>query len=64
MPLLELLLKDLNREIILYDKNEWVIAKGEANKLLDFLGCHLLFSHVVKNNKIKVYIDINLGDDE
>lgn len=64
MPLLELLLKDLDGEIILYDKNEWVIAKGKANALLDLLGCHLLFSHVIKNNKIRVYIDISLGGDE
>lgn len=64
MTLKELLLENLEREIVLFDKNDCVIANGRAGNLFNTLGYYFLDLKVIYNGKIWVNVDVKLGGDE
>lgn len=64
MILKELLLENLDREIVLFDKNDNVIANGRAGNLFNTLGYYFLDLKVIFNGKLWVNLNIDLGGEK
>lgn len=64
MTLLELLLTRLDKEVVLFDKNERIIAYGKSNELIKVLGSYLLELKVVRTDIEWIYLDVKLGGGE
>ena len=64
MKLNELLFKSSNRVYFICDKNQRIIACGEASELFYILGYYFLELDVIRTNDDWVYVDFKLGGDE
>lgn len=64
MKLGELLMKDFKDDVIIFDKNNCIIASGNNDDLFDMLGYYFLDLKVLRNDDGKINIDISLGGDE
>lgn len=64
MTLKELLLENLDREVVLFDKNDNIVANGRAGNLFNTLSYYFLDLKVIFNGKLWVNVDFKLGDDE
>lgn len=64
MKLNEYLLKSLNREYVIYDKNERIIACGMSSDLFNMLGYFFLELEVIRTNRDWIYVDFKLGSVE
>lgn len=64
MKLNELLLKSLDREYFIFDKNRSIIACGRSGELFNMLGYYFLTLDVVRTVEDCIYVDCKLGGDE
>lgn len=64
MKLGELLMKDFKDDVIIFDKNNCIIASGNNDDLFDMLGYYFLDLKVLRNDDGRINIDISLGGDE
>lgn len=64
MKLDEYLLKSLNKEYVIFDKNERIIASGMAGDLFNMLGYFFLELNVIRTNIDWIYVDFKLGGDK
>lgn len=64
MKLNEYLLKSLNREYVIYDKNERIIACGMSSDLFNMLGYFFLELEVIRTDRDWIYVDFKLGSVE
>lgn len=64
MKLNEYLLKSLNREYVIYDKDERIIACGMSSDLFNMLGYFFLELDVIRTNRDWIYIDFKLRGDK
>lgn len=64
MNLGELLMKDFKDDVIIFDKNNNIIASGNNDDLFDMLGYYFLDLKVIRNDKGMINVDIDLGGDE
>lgn len=64
MKLNELLLKCLDREYVIFDKNERIIACGRSGELFNMLGYYFLDLNIIRTDKDWIYVDVKLGGDE
>lgn len=64
MNLGELLMKDFKDDVIIFDKNNNIIASGNNDDLFDMLGYYFLDLKVLRNDDGRINVDIDLGDDE
>lgn len=64
MKLGDLLLKSLDREYVIFDKNERTIACGKSGELFNMLGYYFLDLNIIRTDKDWIYVDVKLGDDE
>lgn len=64
MKLNELLLKSLDREVVIFDKNERIIACGRSGELFNMLGYYFLDLDIIRTDKDWIYVDVKLGGDE
>lgn len=64
MKLYELLLKSLDREYFIFDKNRSIIAYDRSGELFNMLGYYFLTLDVVRTVEDSIYVDCKLGGDE
>lgn len=64
MKLNELLLKSLDREYFIFDKNGRIIACGRSDELFNMLGYYFLTLDVIRIVEDCIYVDCKLGGDE
>lgn len=66
MTLGELLMKDLNKEVTVFDRNNCIIASGNNDDLFGMLGYYFLDLKVIRSDKdmINVNVDFSLGGDK
>ena len=64
MKLNDVLFKDFEKDIYIFDINSNVIAKGDAWKLFDVLGYYFLNLDVVRINDCNITVDCKLGGDK
>lgn len=64
MKLGELLMKDFKDGVIIFDKNNCIIASGNNDDLFDMLGCYFLDLKVLRSDDGMINVDISLGGDE
>lgn len=64
MKLGELLMKDFKDDVIIFDKNNNIIASGNNDDLFDMLGYYFLDLKVLRSDDGMINVDFDLGDDE
>lgn len=63
MKLNELLLQCLDRDYVIFDKNERIIACGRSGELFNMLGYYFLELDVIRTNEDWIYVDFKLRGD-
>lgn len=64
MKLGELLMKDFKDDVIIFDKNNNVIASGNNDDLFDMLGYYFLDLKVLRSDDGMINVDFDLGGNE
>lgn len=64
MKLNDVLFKDFEKDVYLFDVNNNIIAHGEAIKLFDMLGCYFLNLEVTRINDCNITVNIELGGEK
>lgn len=64
MKLNDVLFKDFEKDVYVFDINSNVIASGEPWKLFDMLGYYFLNLDVIRINDCNITVDFKLGGDE
>lgn len=64
MDLGELLMKDFKDDVIIFDKNNNIIASGNNDDLFDMLGYYFLDLKVLRNDDGRINVDFDLGGNE